>query len=705
MGYGSGKQHIPRVCLVALLSLGLTLAGSAAGRAATTEQVVVTATRTPEPAAQIPAEIDVISGDELRARDASDLGAAMALVPGVDAPPGGDAGPSSAVPSFWGLHEFDAFLLVVDSVPWGGAFNPAIASLDLNDVERIEVLKGAAPVMYGATSFVGVVHVLHYPAGQASNDAELALGNFDSFKGRAAFALPAAGAYQHSIALSGQKLGFADDRERIEDGRFLYRGSTPFAGGRLGIDASATLTRDSPPSPVIREEKHLALETPHNANYNPADSKIDENRYQLALDYSRATSFGTWETLASFTHSDIVDIRGFLRPELIDDGSANADSARQHRLINDVYMDTHVVSEITHTVTAVVGADFLYGVGRQRSSNGEYFVPLDGRTLPPPTTAIHVDEANLVDDRRWFWGQYAQIDWRPAERWDVIAGLRLNETHERKLSNHVDGFDPADNEAEDNAKDVVRLAGTVGASYRVWNGGPDTAMLYADYRNAFKPAAIDFGFEFEPDILDPETAQSYEGGLRGTLAGGAFNYEIELFLLDFKNLVVPTTNEEGGPELRNAGGERLKGIEVGGRYLVRPDLTLAASASYHEARFTNFATDENGTPLDAGGNDLVLSPHWLASLGLIYAPDEGWNGALVAHYVGPRFLDEANEARTSSYTLVDARLGYRFDRFEIAAEGNNLANSRAPVTQSEFGSGSFYLLPARTWFVSIGARL
>jgi hypothetical protein len=50
-----------------------------------------------------------------------------------------------------GLHEFDAFLLIVDQVPWGGAFNPAISTLDLTDVERIEVLKGSAPVMYGAT--------------------------------------------------------------------------------------------------------------------------------------------------------------------------------------------------------------------------------------------------------------------------------------------------------------------------------------------------------------------------------------------------------------------------------------------------------------------------------------------------------------------------------------------------------------------------
>src|ERR1700724_4492828 len=117
--------------------------------------VVVTATRIPEPADRIPADISVVSGKETAARGATDMAGVLSLVPGVEAPAGGDAGPSSAVPSFWGLHEFDAFLLVVDGVPWGGAYNPSITTLDFTDVQRVEGLKGAAPVMYGETSFVG----------------------------------------------------------------------------------------------------------------------------------------------------------------------------------------------------------------------------------------------------------------------------------------------------------------------------------------------------------------------------------------------------------------------------------------------------------------------------------------------------------------------------------------------------------------------
>lgn len=55
-----------------------------------------------------------------------------------------------------------------------------ITTLDLTDVQRVEVLKGAAPVMFGATAFVGVVQALHYPAGEASNQVDLAYGSYGS---------------------------------------------------------------------------------------------------------------------------------------------------------------------------------------------------------------------------------------------------------------------------------------------------------------------------------------------------------------------------------------------------------------------------------------------------------------------------------------------------------------------------------------------
>lgn len=220
-----------------------TLAALSCARADSLHTITVTATRTPEPEGRIPIDISVVSGGTLSALAARDLASALSLVPGVEAPSGGDAGPSSAVPAFWGLHEFDAFLLVVDGVPWGGAFNPAIPTLDLTDVERIEVMKGSAPVMFGATSFVGVVQVLHYPAGEGSNEADFSYGAYGSLRGSASMALPQVGSYRQSLAIDGERLGFADGRESVSDQRALYRSAVELAGGTLRVDANLSLSR------------------------------------------------------------------------------------------------------------------------------------------------------------------------------------------------------------------------------------------------------------------------------------------------------------------------------------------------------------------------------------------------------------------------------------------------------------------------------
>src|SRR5262245_36392131 len=90
--------------------------------------VEVVATRITESPHEVPASIEVISGEDLRARGAMSLRDALSLAAGVAIAPGGDLGPAGAVPEFWGLREFDAFLLVVDDVPWGGALNPDVAS-------------------------------------------------------------------------------------------------------------------------------------------------------------------------------------------------------------------------------------------------------------------------------------------------------------------------------------------------------------------------------------------------------------------------------------------------------------------------------------------------------------------------------------------------------------------------------------------------
>jgi outer membrane receptor protein involved in Fe transport len=192
-------------------------------------------------------------------------------------------------------------------------------------------------------------------------------------------------------------------------------------------------------------------------------------------------------------------------------------------------------------------------------------------------------------------------------------------------------------------------------------------------------------------------------GLKSALDDGRLSFQAELFQLNFHNLVVPTPSGA----LANAAGERLRGVELEARWQVARDLALAANFAWHDATFTQylFVDPDTGVGVDVAGNELPLSPRLLASAGILYTPPRGLNATVVVNYVGRRYLDEENTAPVGGYATLAATLGYRFGRYSITLEGENLTNQRPPVTSSEFGSESFYLLNARTLWVRLGYKL
>ena len=672
-----------------------------------TENIQVTATRTPEDVETVPASVTIISGEELANRGVTDLPSALALAAGVSVAPGGDTGPAGSVPEIWGLREFDAFLLVVDGVPWGGAFNPALPSVDLTDVERIEVLRGSAPVMYGATSFVGVIHVIHRAAGAAGRSGRVWGGNYGS--GGAAFstALPSAGRLKQSFSINAERQGYKDDRTQFDRGHVLYRAALDTTGGgSFHFDLDGSIVNQDPASPHVRQGRVLSPLTPLDANYNPRDAKIDENRLHLVGGYDRTLGGGSWSTTLSYTHSDRDTIRGFLFD--LSNSDPNAVGFEQDLSIDDVYLDSHVAWQLRPGFRLVAGFDHLYGKAKGDAETFDYFVPLSGSGAPSSEDQPR-DMGFDVEDTRNFSGLYAQAEWDPAPRWHFLIGARLNRTDEdREAGEEELGEDaPPGEEEEEGGKDsreVTRGSGTFGVSWLAWGDESNGLWLFADYRNTFKPAAIDFGPEAEPDILKPEDAESYEVGVKNRLAGGRLEWELSAFQLDFDNLVVAQTSDEGLPELVNAGSERFKGyeLEITGR--VRPDLRWTATYAWHDAKFRDFVQDFDGVPTQLEGKRLEMSARHLGSAGVIYAPDQGPTGWVIANYVGDRFLNKRNTALSPDYTTWSAGVGYRFGKWDVRLDGENLDDTRPPVAESELGDAQYYRLPARTFRLSLGSR-
>ena len=123
------------------------------------ESVVVSANRANTPETEIPGEVTVVTGEELKQCNVNNLADAIQDVVGVDTGMGSDNGPRQPNVGLWGLKEFDALLFMVDGVPIGGPFNPSLSQINIDDIDRIEIVKGPQGTLYGVAAFAGMVQV------------------------------------------------------------------------------------------------------------------------------------------------------------------------------------------------------------------------------------------------------------------------------------------------------------------------------------------------------------------------------------------------------------------------------------------------------------------------------------------------------------------------------------------------------------------
>jgi outer membrane receptor protein involved in Fe transport len=653
------------------------------------QHIEVTATRLPEDPEQVPVAIEVFNGDELNMRGARDLRSALLLATGVEIAPGGDAGPAGSVPEFWGLKEFDAFLLAVDGVPWGGSFNPGLTTLDLNDVERIEVLRGPAPVTYGATSFVGVIQVIHKDTATTGRVLTLSGGSFGS--GGFAFSTPVPffGEWTSRLTVDAQREGFSDDRTSFRRGHGLWRVSRKGQDSkRAWFNFDLNWLDQDPASPRPREGPVLSPLVPVDANFNPDGAFLNDHRFTAMAGFDARAGEGLWSSSVSVSHSRQPSFRGFL--EQIADVPDNARGIRENIHLTDVYADSHLSWKLPRGVTFLVGGDYLHGSGSAQGADFDYTVPVNGaqavQVAAPADLDVH------IDDSRNFFGAYSSVEWRPLERLRIDGGIRLNVTRESRDDQDI-GAGTADS---DNRTDT-RPSGSVGAIFTAWQGTQGSVGLFVNYRDTFKPAAIDFGIgesEGGELILEPETARSVEGGLKGRFFDHRLEAEASGFLMNFKNLVTATT-VGGLPALINAGTQRMKGFESSVSLLLPRDVIARATYSFHDARFRNFVQDFDGVPTQLAGKRLELSARNLAAFGVTYAPLRGFLGTVGLNYTGSRFLNMRNTALAEGFVMVDVGAGYRTPRWELRVDARNLADRRDPVAESELGEAQFYLMTSR----------
>lgn len=187
--------------LFLFFALGSQAFAAASGEP-TLPPVLVTATRTETPLEQLTTSATVISAEEMQAQQAETVLDALRKAPGLDVVQSGSRGNATSV--FIRGAESDHVLVLIDGVEVNsttlGAFN--FAHLTTDNVERVEILRGAGGTLYGSQAIGGVINIVT-KKGQGPLEAGLSLEGGNGWTHRQLMTLRGgAGKFGYSLSAS-----------------------------------------------------------------------------------------------------------------------------------------------------------------------------------------------------------------------------------------------------------------------------------------------------------------------------------------------------------------------------------------------------------------------------------------------------------------------------------------------------------------------
>ncbi len=153
-------------------------------------QVVVTASSTPQPPEQTSKTIDSVDQQDADARDAASLADVLALTPGVRIQQLGGPGAFTTI-QIRGLRTEDTAVLMDglrlrDAASTQGDASGMIEDLLFTDADRVEVLRGSGSSLYGTNAVGGVINIItREGGGRTRGDVLLEGGSLGLFRGRA----------------------------------------------------------------------------------------------------------------------------------------------------------------------------------------------------------------------------------------------------------------------------------------------------------------------------------------------------------------------------------------------------------------------------------------------------------------------------------------------------------------------------------------
>ncbi|ORU90960.1 MAG: hypothetical protein A6F72_00090 [Cycloclasticus sp. symbiont of Poecilosclerida sp. N] len=240
--------------------------------------------------------------------------------------------------------------------------------------------------------------------------------------------------------------------------------------------------------------------------------------------------------------------------------------------------------------------------------------------------------------------------------------------------------------------ETSETVGGVGLSYKL----DSDSNIYAGIHKTFEPPtfseAVDPTTGTDKD-LDSETGINSEIGFRGKLTDN-LSVDAGLFYIDFDNQIISNAGESD-----NAGKTSHKGVEGAIVYHATPKLEINANYTYVDAK------QKVG---DNKGKVLPMAPKNSFNFGAIYKVNKNLSLKIDGNYVGKRFTDaentvaesdDGNKGELPSYAILNIRGDYKVGGVSLFAGVNNIADKEYRERRQSFFGG---IIPGQTRSVYVG---
>ncbi|MYM83334.1 TonB-dependent siderophore receptor [Duganella sp. FT50W] len=644
----------------------VTVSGSAIAETATGKvdgyvaQRSGSATKTDTPLIETPQSVSVVTADQIEAQGSTSLREALGFTPGVGIQGNGYRDADNIV--------LRGFSIDNSSIRRDGMRSPSNTFTGRQEpfgLERIDVLRGAASLLYGAAEPGGIVNlVTKRPTTESLHEISVEGGSYQRKQVTGDFggALSDDGSLAYRFtALKRNSDTFIDF---VPDNRWYV---APALTWKPSATTSITLLAQYQKS---RYNRQWGVAPEGSLLYNPngklpagryigepTDKKEDTHKNIAALISHKLDE----QTSLNFSvrHSDALMHWNYAGRNSLQDDLRTLNRFAVNRMehvkawTTDAYLQSaFVTGALAHTVVVGINAS---DADNRRLSAYQLIAPLDLFT-PVYGAKPYGDDGNDGYRRKErLTGFYVQDQIKADQRWVAVVGARHDDVKYRNSDYFVTDWSEEKNSATTGSAGLVYLA----------DGG---VAPYLSYSQSFQPQGDSdrLGKRFKPT-----KGTQYEAGVRYQPPGSHTLLSAAVYQLTQSNVLSPDpVDNDYSVQL---GEVRARGVEFEARTNISRDLRLISSYTYTDAKITKAsAADQASVGLRQPNTPRSMASAWADyQLSVFGLPGLRLGGGV--RYIGST-LSSGDNYRVSAYTVADAGLNYQRGHWKYALNVKNLAD-------------------------------